>query len=193
MQNDHSSLVAALERIATVVRHLQWSAAYAEGINPIQLQVLQLCAARQPVACTPTALATELNVSAPSISDTLSALERKQLVLRQPHPTDRRGTIVTLTERGHALLERLRRWDKPLQTSIATLPEAQQEATYETLLELLRQLYRDGLISMPRMCLTCRWLERTEHNYRTPYRCRLLAMDLLPLELRIDCPEHQAD
>ncbi len=193
MQTDRSSLVSVLERIAAVVRHLQWSAAYTDGINPIQLQVLQLCAGRQPSACTPTALAAELKVTVPSLSDTVAALERKGFVRRQPHPSDRRGVSIVLTDDGRALLERLRRWDAPLQSAVAQIPPAQQEAAYEALLALLRQLYDDGIIAMPRMCLTCRWLERTLHNYRTPYRCRLLAMDLLPLELRIDCPEHQAD
>lgn len=191
MQAD-DAFVAVLERISALIRNLQWSAAYAEGLYPIQLQVLQLCAARQPTRCTPTVLAAELKVTVPSMSDTLAALERKELLRRQPHPTDRRGVTIELTEQGRQVLERVRSWDAPLRAALAELPIPQREVTYEMLLALLRQLYYAGVITMPRMCLTCRWLQHDPHRYRTPYHCSLLQIDLLPLQLRVECPDHQA-
>jgi DNA-binding MarR family transcriptional regulator len=185
-------LIAALERIATVLRSLQWSAAGAEGLYPIQLQVLQLCASRRGTGLNPTALAAELNVTVPSMSDTLRALERKGYISRQQHPSDRRGVVIELTEHGYQVLDRLRNWDSVLRSALQTIPEANREITYECCLALLRELYRAGVISMPRMCLTCRWLTYDRQNYRTPYHCQLLEIDLVPLELRLECPEHQA-
>lgn len=183
--------VAALERLAVIIRSLQWNAALTEGLFPIQLQVLRLCAARQGKGLTPTALAAELNVTAPSMSDTLRTLENKQLLERQPHPQDGRAVVIELTKKGRTLLERISHWDTPLQSAIASLPVAKQEGAYEFIIHLLRQLYREGVITIPRMCLTCRWFQYDEQRDRTPYYCQLLQTELLPLQLRVECPDHE--
>ena len=45
-------------------------------------------------------LATELGVSPRNVTGLVDALEAGGYVARQPHPSDRRATLVTLTERG---------------------------------------------------------------------------------------------
>lgn len=183
-------IVAALERLASVLRRMQWSAAYEEGLYPIQVQVLQLCATRQGTAMTLTALAAELNVSPASMSDTLRALEAKGLIVRTPNPEDRRSVVVVLSEKGKQLLSQISRWSEPLEQVTESLSHAQREVLYETLLELLRRLYQRGHIPMPHMCLTCRWLHYDERRMTTPYWCELLKIELLPLDLRVECPDH---
>jgi len=52
----------------------------------------------------PSELARYLGVGLPAMTAVLGSLERKGFVRRQPHPTDRRSTIVSLTPAGrHAL------------------------------------------------------------------------------------------
>ncbi|GBD05818.1 Multiple antibiotic resistance protein MarR [bacterium HR20] len=188
--NEHQFIVA-IERLSAVLRSLQWNAAYAEGLYPIQLQVLMLCAARRGQALTPTSLAAELNVTAPTMSDTLAALERKGFIERKPNPEDRRGVVVLLTPHGERVLERIRAWDTPLRNALERMPLPQRELGYEALLQLLKQLYQLGVITMPRMCLTCRWLRYDERSVTTPYFCQLLNLELAPLDLRVECPEHE--
>lgn len=183
--------VGALERLAVIIRSLQWNAAFSVGLYPIQLQVLQLCAARRGKGLTPTALAAELNVTAPSLSDTLRTLEKKGLIERHPHPHDGRAVTIELSERGRVLLEQIAQWDTPLRSAIASLPLAKREIAYEFIIELLRQLYHDGIITIPHMCLTCRWFHYDEHRHTTPYYCQLLQTELLPLQLRFECPDHE--
>ncbi|GIV55293.1 MAG: MarR family transcriptional regulator [Candidatus Kapaibacterium sp.] len=188
--NEHQ-FIAAIERLSAVLRSLQWNAAYAEGLYPLQLQVLMLCAARRGRALAPTGLAAELNVSAPTMSDTLAALERKGLIERKPNPEDRRGVFVLLTAQGERVLERVRTWDAPLRYALEQVPLPHRELGYEALLQLLKQLYLRGVITMPRMCLTCRWLHYDERSVTTPYFCQLLNIELAPLDLRVECPEHE--
>lgn len=188
----HGQFVAAIERLATVVRTIQWSLAAAEGLHPIQYRVLQLCGTRRGQGLMPSVLAAELGVSAASMSDTLRALESKGLLKRLPHPHDRRGTILELTAKGERLRKRLQQWDSPLQAAIAELPTEIQENVYEGLLMLLRVLYKQGVITLPRMCLTCRWLTKNTSNGQPYYYCQLLTMPLEILQLRVECPEHEA-
>lgn len=54
-------------------------------------------------------LAEHLGIAPRSATEVVDALEAKGLVARSPDPTDRRATLVSLTERGRALAEDVRR------------------------------------------------------------------------------------
>ena len=45
-------------------------------------------------------IVTELNISGPAVSKMLRNLEERQLISRRPDKSDRRNTIVTLTDKG---------------------------------------------------------------------------------------------
>jgi len=53
-------------------------------------------------------LAAALGVSARNVTGLVDALEATGFVLRGPHPTDRRATLVSLTEHGHTVAAALR-------------------------------------------------------------------------------------
>lgn len=58
-----------------------------------------------PYALTPTALYEATMVTSGAITARLDRLEKAGLVSRAPHPADRRGVIVQLTENGKALID----------------------------------------------------------------------------------------
>jgi len=53
----------------------------------------------------PSALSELLQISRPSVTSTLNALEQKSLIERIPDRADRRKTLITLTKNGKALLD----------------------------------------------------------------------------------------
>ncbi len=53
-----------------------------------------------PNGATGNELAEFLDITKQAASEMVDYLERHSYVVRQPHPTDRRGKIITLTERG---------------------------------------------------------------------------------------------
>lgn len=55
--------------------------------------------------CTQQALATRLEVSARNITGLVDALEAAGYVVRSPHPTDRRATIVSLSPSARRLMQ----------------------------------------------------------------------------------------
>jgi len=57
--------------------------------------------------CTQAALATDLHVTPRTITALVDALVDTGFVTREPHPSDRRATLVTFTERGHATAQAL--------------------------------------------------------------------------------------
>ncbi len=58
-----------------------------------------------PYALTPTALYEATMVSSGAMTNRLDRLERAGLIRREPHPGDRRGVIVRLTDQGRALID----------------------------------------------------------------------------------------
>ena len=58
-----------------------------------------------PYALTPTALYEATMVTSGAMTNRLDRLEKAGLILRAPHPNDRRGIVVRLTEKGLALID----------------------------------------------------------------------------------------
>jgi DNA-binding MarR family transcriptional regulator len=58
---------------------------------------------------TPGELAEREKVQPPSMTRVIAALEERGLVMRAPHSTDRRQVVLTVTEEGRAVVQRVRR------------------------------------------------------------------------------------
>jgi DNA-binding MarR family transcriptional regulator len=60
-------------------------------------------------AMTPGELAEHEKVQPPSMTRVIAVLEERRLVMRAPHPTDRRQVVVSATDEGRALVSQSRR------------------------------------------------------------------------------------
>ena len=95
--NEVSSLVAR-ERLAPLFARF--------GLQAGEFDVLAtLRRSGQPYALTPTALYEATMVTSGAMTNRLDRLEKAGLILRGPHPNDRRGIVVQLTEKGLALID----------------------------------------------------------------------------------------
>ncbi|ALM86963.1 MarR family winged helix-turn-helix transcriptional regulator [Bordetella sp. N] len=71
------------------------------GVNPGEFDVIAtLTRHGPPHALSPQQLAESMLLSSGAMTNRLDRLEQAGLVARQPNPDDRRGVIVTLTDRG---------------------------------------------------------------------------------------------
>ena len=59
----------------------------------------------EPFELTPSRLVRQLMLSSSAMTNRLDRLEERALVRRRPDPDDRRGTIVSLTDEGRALVD----------------------------------------------------------------------------------------
>jgi DNA-binding MarR family transcriptional regulator len=78
-----------------------------ETLTPAQYSVLAVIGVHK--AMTPRELAAHEKVQPPSMTRTLTLLEKLGLVQRQEHPTDRRQVLITLTDDGQAAVKETRR------------------------------------------------------------------------------------
>lgn len=86
-------------------------------------------------------LATAERVRPQSMAQTLSDLERERLIVRTPHPTDRRRTLVTLTPQGLVTLREDRAQSQGwLEQAISEHLSSDERAALSRALGVLRTL-----------------------------------------------------
>lgn len=183
-------LADAFERLGHGLRSLAQRTARERGLSPLQQQAV-LALARQPTARREVAaLAAEFDVTTPTMSDAVGALERKGLVRRSPG-ADGRRRLLTLTGEGETVARGLADWDGPLLEALGRLPVVDRATTLHSLLRLIADLQRRGVVSVARTCTSCRFFGADVHpDPVEPHHCNLLHAPLRLAELRTDCSEH---
>jgi DNA-binding MarR family transcriptional regulator len=109
-----------------------------QGLTESRAHLLWQLQQRGP--CTQATLAADLHVTPRAVTALVDGLVDTGFVTREPHPSDRRATLVTFTERGHAtaqaLLDSYRRLARQL---FADLPGAVFDGFDAGLLHVLTQ------------------------------------------------------
>ncbi|MCS7176520.1 MAG: MarR family winged helix-turn-helix transcriptional regulator [Candidatus Kapabacteria bacterium] len=190
-----SKVIAALERLGRVLRSVLLADALGEDISITQAQILLQCYLQPGRLYSVTELAEELDLTQPTISDSVTSLQRKGLLQKLQREDDRRAVAVVLTAKGRATAHRLwqrqvRRFEKVL----SHLSANQEVQLLHLLLQTIAAAYAEGVLRSARTCLTCRFLRRlsTEHRERQPaYFCSFLEIPLDIPDLRILCPDHE--
>jgi DNA-binding MarR family transcriptional regulator len=182
-----AKLAGALDRAGHALDAELRRAARAEGLTATQARVLLRVSAEPIEPRRVGALAAAFDVRQPTVSDAVSALERKGLVRRRAARDDGRAVDLEPTERGLRVAAAVGRWDERARASLAELAGERKEAALELLLDFLADLNRRGVIAEARMCTTCRFFRRRAGSRAY---CNLLETELEPADLRVDCPEH---
>lgn len=98
--------VAVLHAAMRAVRREADAQLGEDAVAPGQVRLLRVLDRAGGVQ-RPSALAERLDVSPRSVTSKVDAAERDGYVVRHPDPSDRRATLVELTDRGRAVLARM--------------------------------------------------------------------------------------
>ena len=105
-----------------------------------ETQLAALSALEKHHAMTPGELAEHEKVQPPSMTRVIAVLTEQNLVVKSSHPTDRRQVILTVTEEGRAVVQRVRRRkDAWLAQRLAELTVAER-ATLRAAVPILERL-----------------------------------------------------
>lgn len=91
-----------IDRLGRMTRELQ----YVDGLNPAQWEALRFLNRANTYSRTPGAVAQFLGATKGTVSQTISALENKGLVVRKPSDRDKRVCLIDLTIEGESLILR---------------------------------------------------------------------------------------
>lgn len=180
----NSHLARLLERIGEVSRAMRWQEATGSGLSPLQLRILGFVADHAGQSVGVARLAEELQVTRPTVSDSVKLLVERGLLARKPDPHDGRSHTLRLTAAGRKHLPVA----EPFAAALATLPKHERETLFLALMRLLEALLSSGELQVQRMCWTC---IHYRGDRQGSHHCLLLRKDLAVTELRTDCPEHE--
>ncbi len=183
-----NKIIAALERVSEAFRVLLWQEAKEYSLSPIQLQILIFLYFRESSMRTITYLAKEFNMTKPTISDAVRVLVEKKYLNKIPDPNDSRSSVLTLTAKGIKAAEQISLFANQMRKPLKDLSDRQKKAMLEGLYDLIHKLNKAGIITIQRMCHTCRFYVKKSGGV---HYCNLLKVALETSELRIDCPEHE--
>ena len=126
------------------------------------------------------------------MSDAVRILEAKGLVRREPWPADGRVATLRLTPAGEEAAVGLSGWADVVEEQLGSFAPQEKEAGMRFLMRLISALQEEGVITVARMCVTCRFFRPDAHpGSATPHHCALLDQPLSGADLRTDCPEHE--
>lgn len=180
----NAHLERLLERIGEVSRAMRWQEATGSGLSPLQLRILGFVSDHAGQSVGVARLAEELQVTKPTVSDSVKLLVERGLLVRKPDPLDGRGHTLRLTAAGRKHLPAA----EPFAAALATLPRQERETLLLALMRLLEALLSSGEVQVQRMCWTC---AHYSGDRQGKHHCLLLRKDLAVVELRTDCPEHE--
>lgn len=178
-----------LAKIGIALKQQAWAEAGGRGLTPTQGQVLALLRAN-PDGLRLGALAEQLGVTAATTSDSVTALQRKGLVTKEPMAGDGRGVIVLLTPTGTREAAAAAAWPDFLLEAVGELSTVEQATFLRALVSMIRTLQDKGRIPVARMCVSCRFFRPYQHdNPARPHHCAFVDAPFGDGELRLDCPD----
>ena len=107
------------------------------GLRPVDFSVLSLITHNPGI--TSRQLCSALSILPPNLVGMIHALEKRELIVRRPHPNDRRATGLHLTESGSQLMRDAERTASELEVEAGSHLSA---AERKTLISLLQKIYR---------------------------------------------------
>ena len=185
-------IVASLERLSQVLRILLRGEAQERGLSPIQAQFLVHLLHHGTAHRRVSQLAREFDLTRATVSDAVGSLEKKGLISREPWPDDKRVTTLRLTSTGEHTARELAAWANVVEEHLMGCAPEEKEVVMRFLMGLIGSLQKSGLITVARMCVTCRFFRPDAHPGKSsPHHCALLDVPLSGSDLRADCPEHE--
>ena len=166
-------------------------AARNEGLPTLQASLLIHMHTFNGNGSTVGVLADKMQLTPPTISDSMKALVRKGYLTRQKSEEDGRVAYFHLTKKGNNLADRLQSWADPIEDSIRGLTADQQLELLGALTRVLRDQVEAGFAPAEAMCASCghfRTVSEQGNKFYCIRRDELLSLE----ELCVDCPNHVA-
>lgn len=185
-------IVASLERLSHAFQVLLREEAQEHGLSPIQSRFLVHLLFHDAELGRVGQLGKEFDLTKGTVSEAVTSLQKKGLIRREPWPEDKRVATLRLTPAGEKLAVGLSTWANAVEEHLGASSTAEKEVVMRFLMRLIASLQQSGVVSVSRMCVTCRFFRRDTHTGSvSPHHCALLDLPLAGSDLRIDCPEHE--
>ncbi len=185
---DH--ITAGLAKISAALRSQAWEGGTARRLTPTQGQILGLLAERATRAVRLNDVASELCLTAATVSDAVITLVEKKLVKKERSMQDQRALVLTLTAAGRREAQQISGWAEVVRSGVKSLTLDEQAVFLRGLTKVMHSLQEQGVISVTRMCAGCTYFQPYVHaDAVRPHHCGFVNKPLGEGQLRLDCPD----
>ncbi len=191
-ENIDRKIAFGFERLAQVLKTLVWNESKQSGLSPIQIQFLITLAFHANKEWTLSSLASYFHLTSATVSDALTALEDKGLIVRRQSKDDRRVGHLALTAAGRRQALKLAGWMDAVVETVHDLDDGDKAVVLKSLIGIIAALQQKGLISVVHMCMTCKYFRPNAHPSKAkPHHCAYVDKAFGDAELRLDCPDYE--
>jgi DNA-binding MarR family transcriptional regulator len=187
MSKIDKTIVSVLEKLSQVQRTLMWDVGKKEKLSPMQIQFLQYIDRHPDELCTVSQIARDFDLTKATVSDAISTLGSKKLVIKRVGE-DKRSSLLTLSVEGKKTAKRISRWSDTLLKQIERFSEDEKENVLRFLMELVKSLFDAGVINVPRLCILCSNFQRdAAPGSHRPHYCSFTGKYVSESELTAGC------
>ncbi len=183
-------IVAAFEKVSQVSRILLWEAASAEKLSPIQLQFLLHVSGSPEELRRVGAIAKEFDLTPATVSDAVSSLESKGLIVKESSPEDRRSVVLSLTREGKKTVQAVGKWKDTMIRAVGSFPDEQKNVVMGFLSALISLLFDRGVLSSARMCMACANMRMVDDERGMRYECGITGRRFDASGVMMGCADH---
>ncbi len=188
MSKIDTTIVSVLEKLSQVQRTLMWEVGKREKRSPMQIQFLQYIQRHPAKLCTVSQIARDFDLTKATVSDAVSTLESKNLVHKSTGEMDKRSFTLVLTADGKKTTKRIARWSDVLQKQIGKFSEDEKQNVLLFLMELVKSLFDEGVINVPRLCILCSNFKRdADPESDRPHYCSITGKYVSESDLTAGC------
>ncbi len=145
----------SIQKLIQVQRVLLWDIVKKYNLSPLQTQFILFLSSHSSDLRRVSALADEFDLTRATVSDAVKSLEKKGIIKKTRTENDKRFFLLELTGKGKQISKKIDNWQKVIITCIKKISTRDKEIVYGFMVELIKSLFDNGVISTARMCLTC--------------------------------------
>jgi DNA-binding MarR family transcriptional regulator len=176
-----------IDRISKAYEYVLRRCSSRHSITALQAELLLLAGSGGVGGGGVTRLSRILLVTQPTVSDAISALARKGLIVVSQSDLDKRVTRIKLSEKGGKVLEELKECLGIFEGAIKRLDRESLEDLFKGLVLLAVNLYRMGVVREAR---DVSYMRAPSRGFGA-YYCSLLKIRMNFQELKVDCQDHE--
>lgn len=188
-KNIERKIVYLLERVSQVFKVLQWGLAKKKKLTPLQIQILLFLKNRKQKDSVPSRIAEELGLTKATLSESISALEKKKLIKRLISTTDRRFTTLSLTLSGEKIIKELISVEGLFERYVRKFNETDKKNSLKFFVNIISSLYFDNYIKVARLCCTCQHFQKDAIS-KDLHFCNLIGREFSNEEINFGCTSY---
>jgi DNA-binding MarR family transcriptional regulator len=181
-----SKIVFLLDKLTEGMRAAFWNTYSSYRLSPIQLKFLIYLFYHCESERTVSNLARQFNLTKATVSEAVSSLEKKSWIARKSLRTDKRIRRIFLTGKGRNLAKNAAGFASMIFESVGGISDSQKGLLLKSLMDVLANLSKKGIISPLKICAECRFFEIKPDSKET-FLCKKRKRTLKARELAIDC------